>query len=224
MKQRMKWRKEEEPEDEDEDGEDDDNEQLLQRNGCTNDKDEEEEDEEEEDDEEAAAESDSSGSSHSGRSSDDEYEMDYEKMSYVMNHALNKNVDYNSLEWKPIKLWIRFDEYHDLKGEYALAPQLKRIAGSCHELLIIYMRSSSFEHEKDIVYKRLLKLARDPEEDNKHHFETERKVSQYLYRMASMINNNFKTRNDVCIWPVETIQFEYGEGKMGNYTTTIFTG
>ena len=126
-----------------------------------------------------------------------------------MNDALNKKVDYDSLEWKPLKLWIRFDEYHDLKGEYALAPQLKRIAGSCHELMVVYMRSKSFQQEKNIVYKRLLKLARDPEEDNKHHFETERKVGQYLYRMATMVNNTFPTRNDVCIWPVETIQFEY---------------
>jgi len=94
-----------------------------------------------------------------------------------------------------------------------LAPQKRRIAGSCHELLVIYMRSTSFRHEKGVVFQRLLKLARDPEEDNKHHFETERKVSQYLYKMAATVNASFRSRNDVCIWPVETVQFEY-EGQL----------
>jgi len=170
--------------------------------------DEEEEDEEEEEDG-SGSDSDSNSSVQSGRASDDDYEMDYEKMGGVMRSVLAQKVDYKKLEWKPLKLWIRFDEYHDTKGEYAMAPQPKRIAGSCHELLVIYMRSSSFQHEKDVVYKRLLKLARDPEEDNKHHFETERKVSQYLYKMALMVNQNFETRSDVCIWPVETVQFKY---------------
>merc|ERR1712228_791214 len=89
--------------------------------------------------------------------------------------ALNKEIP-SDLCWKPLSLWIRFNEYFDKMGEYALAPQTKRIAGSCHELLVVYMRSSSFESELGIVYKRLLKLARDPDEDNKVHFEFEGKM------------------------------------------------
>eukprot|EP01084_Bolivina_argentea_P144060 252860_1 len=170
---------------------------------------EQEESEEEEDEESGSSEASSSSSVQSGRSSDNEYEMDYEKMSHVMNDALNAEIDEDELEWKPLKVWIRYNEYHDKRGEYAMATQVKRIAGSCHELMVVYMRSSSFEHEKGIIYKRLLKLARDPEEDNKHHFDTERNVSQYLSRMALMINNTFVSRSDVCIWPVETVQFEY---------------
>ena len=179
---------------------------------------EEEEEIETETEQEDEAESESKGSTKSdssvasGRSSDDEYEMDYEQMGHVMADALNKEIPSN-LEWKPLKLWIRFNEYYDRKGEYAMAPQTKRIAGSCHELLVIYMRSKSFESDKGVVYKRLLKLARDPEEDNQGHFENERKVAQYLYRIASMANKSFCSRTDVAVWPVETVYFEY-EGKM----------
>eukprot|EP00484_Ammonia_sp_Unknown_P001159 CAMPEP_0197022378 /NCGR_PEP_ID=MMETSP1384-20130603/3289_1 /TAXON_ID=29189 /ORGANISM="Ammonia sp." /LENGTH=743 /DNA_ID=CAMNT_0042450421 /DNA_START=90 /DNA_END=2321 /DNA_ORIENTATION=+ len=196
---------------EDEDEEEEDEEEEEEEEVEDGDEEDDEEEEEEEEEEEASESEDSAKKSsvRSGRSSDDEYEMDYEKMSNVMNEALNKKVDTSTLEWKPLKLWIRFNEYHDLKGEYAFAPQIKRIAGSCHELLVIFMRSSSFESERGVVYKRLLKLARDPEEDNKHHFETERKVCQYLTRIASTVNQQFVSRNDVCIWPVETIQFEY---------------
>eukprot|EP01084_Bolivina_argentea_P295629 509015_1 len=144
-------------------------------------------------------------------------------MSDVMYSAFNKEIDMSLLEWKPIKLWIRFNEYNDLNGEYALAPQCKRIAGSCHELLVIYIRSGSREsgyNDNNIIYKRLLKLARDPEEDNKYHFDSERHVSQYLHKMASCINNNFYSRCDVCIWPVETILFEYrGELKYATIQT-----
>jgi len=177
------------------------------------DADAEDEEEEEEEEEGSGSDSESGSSVQSGRASDDEYEMDYEKMGGVMRSVLAKKVDYKNLTWRPLALWIRFDEYHDTKAEYAFAPQNKRIAGSCHELMVVYLRSSSFQHEKDVVYKRLLKLARDPEEDNKHHFETERKVSQYLYKMALMVNNHFETRTDVCIWPVETVHFKY-KGQM----------
>jgi len=75
------------------------------------------------------------------------------------------------------------------------------------------MRSSSFDSERGIVYKRLLKLARDPDEDNKGHFENERHVAQYLYRIAALANANFNSRTDVAVWPVETVHFEYN-GKM----------
>ena len=62
---------------------------------------------------------------------------------------------------------------------------------------------------KGEIFTRLIKLARDPDEDNQHHFEVERKVYQYLSKIAKCMNKCYHSRYDVCIWPVETIYFEY---------------
>lgn len=142
-------------------------------------------------------------------------------MGGVMRRVLEQPMQYNAtcLEWKPLLVWIRFDEFHDYHAEYALAPHpdgcQKRIAGSCHELLVVYIRSKDTTRNKpNTIYRRLLKLARDPEEDNEHHFKVERKVSQYLRDMALCVNSSFASRHSVVIWPVETCQLEYkGEKK-----------
>jgi len=68
-------------------------------------------------------------------------------------------------------------------------------------------------NERGVIYKRILKVARTSDEDNKHHFDLERRVAQFLHRIASTVNHHFISRSDVAIWPVETIQFEYG-GKL----------
>jgi len=146
-------------------------------------------------------------SKSTSRSSDVNYEMDYGKMSKVMKEAIAAERPKN-IEWKPLLKWIRFDETIDNHAQYAFAPMEKRIAGSCHELIVVYLKRS---HGGEIV-TRLMKLARDPNEDNQYHFDTERQVSQYLCNIANCVNRIFHSRHDVCIWPVETVLFEY-QGK-----------
>ena len=179
------------------------NNNIRRNNNVNNRGGSEEEEEEDEDDDDDNSDSSSSSSSSSGRSSDDEYEMEYEKMAKIMADIVSREPP-KRLVWKPLSMWIRYNEEIDYHAEWALAPMPRRIAGSCHELLVAYFKSSKGE-----FLTRLIKLARDPDEDNKHHFETERKVSQYLTKMAKVVNKCYHTRNDVCIWPVETIYFEY---------------
>ncbi|ETO13016.1 hypothetical protein RFI_24359, partial [Reticulomyxa filosa] len=143
------------------------------------------------------------GSTSTGRSSDAQYEMEYDKMSQLMKQTVNAEKP-AVIDWKPLTKWIRFDDSVDSKAHYAFAPMERRIAGSCHELLIAYLKSSDGQ-----VVTRLVKLARDPSENNEYHFEVERKVAQYLAKIAHCVNHIFHSRNDVCIWPVETIYFEH---------------
>ncbi|ETO06993.1 hypothetical protein RFI_30399 [Reticulomyxa filosa] len=143
-------------------------------------------------------------SKSTGRSSDGKYEMNYETMSKIMKESISAERP-AVMEWKPLLKWIRFDESVDNAAQYAFAPMRCRIAGSCHELVVVYLKPS----DGGEVVTRLLKLARDPNEDNEYHFNTERQVSQYLSAIAACVNQIYHSRYDLCIWPVETVLFEY---------------
>jgi len=138
-----------------------------------------------------------------GRESDNEYEMDYERMTQLLLRGLNAELP-KKINWKPLKLWKKMDGSEDINASYYQIDLKQKLAGSCHQLLLCLIKGGSGR-----VVKRVVKLARDPDEDNYYHFEVERQVAYYLSRIAKTINKTVVARTDVSIWPVEIIQFDY---------------
>lgn len=138
-----------------------------------------------------------------GRESDEEYEMDYERMTQLLLRGLKAELP-SLLTWKPLKLWKKMDGSEDRNASYYQIDLKQKLAGSCHQLLLCLIKGGCGR-----VVKRIVKLARDPDEDNYYHFEVERQVAYYLSRIAKTINQTVVARTDVSIWPVEIIQFDY---------------
>lgn len=138
-----------------------------------------------------------------GRDTDNEYEMDYERMTQLLLRGLKTELP-SSIRWKPLKLWKKMDGSEDTNAKYYQIDLKQKLAGSCHQLLLCLIKGGCGR-----VVRRIVKLARDPDEDNYYHFEVERQVAYYLSRIAKTINQTVVARTDVSIWPVEIIQFDY---------------
>jgi len=138
-----------------------------------------------------------------GRESDEEYEMDYERMTQLLLRGLKTELP-SFIKWKPLKLWRKMDGSEDRNANYYQIDLKQKLAGSCHQLLLCLIKGGCGR-----VVKRIVKLARDSDEDNYYHFEVERQVAYYLSRIAKTINQTVVARTDVAIWPVEIIQFDY---------------
>merc|ERR1719229_1932233 len=116
--------------------------------------------------------------------------MDYDVMAEILQQGINRPTPTN-IDWKPLKLWKKMDGTVDKHASYHQVKLSSRLAGSCHELLLFLIRPGNDETR---IVKRIIKLARDEEEDNEYHFEVERQVAYYLSRVAKTINHNVHAR------------------------------
>ena len=115
------------------------------------------------------------------------------------------------MKWKPVILWTRFSGIKERNAQFYFPPQPESVGeGSCHRIRVIYLRANG------AIFKRLIKFAKDKSDDNRQHFESEQQTARYISKMARVVNREFSTRTNVCIWPVETILFrDDGEYKWG---------
>ncbi len=135
----------------------------------------------------------------SASESDSEYEQEYEEIHKILSDGLKTPVPKTSHKWHPIE-WKDGKQY-----EFFRVPS-EKIAGSCHELFLAYIR----EVGTSSISVRIIKIARDERENCDLHFQQEVDTFNKLRVLARWTNSTFKTRIKLCIWPIEKIKFTEG--------------
>ena len=146
----------------------------------------------------------------SSRSSDEEYIMeDFDRIAEVIEELSLKPFDKTKKMEKIIKL-------KDVKGRvfqnlsYYIVDHELKIGGGTHKLFVIKIKF------RDGLQTRLLKMARDEEEDTEEHFERERLDTIYMTELAKRLNTSYDVNHNLFIWPVETVLLEVdGEERFG---------
>ena len=147
----------------------------------------------------------------SGRSSDDEYIMeDFDKIAEALEELVNRPFDKTRPMQRIIKIkTMKGKEYQNLS--YYIVDDEIKIAGGTHKLFVIKIKF------RDGLQTKLLKLARDEEEDTEEHFEKERTDTAYLTELSKKMNSTYTNVNkSLFVWPVDSVLLEIdGEEKWG---------
>ena len=144
------------------------------------------------------------------RSSDDEYIMeDFDKIAEALEDLVNRPFDKTKKMEKIITLKTMKDKVYQNLSYYIVDDELK-IAGGTHKLFVIKIKF------RDGLKTRILKLARDDEEDRQDHFERERKDAIYVTEIAKHMNSSLDINYNLFVWPLETVLLEIdGEERWG---------